>query len=164
MSSPSYPKTFDLPEAPAAVSRRGIRGPSAPVTRALLNPLLLGNRESGSQTTATNTNTNITGSLVVDAAAADNADSRIQSGLSKPNVQALDALDNGPASQGHKTSGLPTSCVNMDETMSVSSMTASYHKAENEDPYSPASGPQTDFEVSCMELWADDKINNLSKE
>jgi hypothetical protein len=187
MSSTSYPKTFSLPQAPAETPRnpqvtnakgkgQGIRGPLASVTKALHNPFLPGNQEdwesiptgdragtesTGSQTTDTNTNT--TAHPIIDAAAANIADNRTQGGLSEPNVHALNAFGSGSASQDGNTSGFPTSYVNVDE-MSVSDMTASYHKAENKEPYSPVGGPQVPFEVSHMGPWAEEKISKLGKE
>ncbi|KAL7798579.1 hypothetical protein V8C37DRAFT_209655 [Trichoderma ceciliae] len=181
MPPSSYPKTFDLPP----VAGRGIRAPSVTVTKALQNPLLSSimqdqhdsdweliptsngpSTETASSKTTTNTN-NIVPPVVDTAVAnnANNADSRTQSGLSKPNIQALHALGSGLASQGHKTTyatAISDICANVDE-MSVSNVDTSYRMSENKFPYSPANTTQADFEVSCMAPWADVKIKELNK-
>lgn len=114
----SYPKSFDLPQAsdasrsPQALNAQNtagsIRDPSKTVMNALENPFLPGSDDwefisyeskAGtetvrSQTTATN----------VDAATVSNTTGLAQSGLSKPNVDALNALGSGLASYGHKAS------------------------------------------------------------
>ncbi|KAL6902592.1 hypothetical protein GGI43DRAFT_344725 [Trichoderma evansii] len=168
----SYPKSFDLPQASNASRSEqtlatqntagSIRDPSKTVMNALENPFLPGSDDwefisyeskagtetVGSQTTATNG----------DAAGVNTTTGLAQSGLSKPNIEAHDALGSGLASYGHKAS-----YANVDDT-STSYMAASCHNGENKHPYSPVSGPNAAFDVSYMESWAEDNINKMNKE
>lgn len=173
----AYPKSVDLPQAsnasgsPQALNTQNmagpIRDPSRTVMNALENPFLpesdwefipyegkAGTATVDSQTSAPS----------VDAAAFNNNTGHAQNSLSKPNVEALDALGSGPASHGHKTRGFSTAHANVDETIN-SNMVASCHKGENKYPYCPVSAPPSAaVDVSYMESWADEKINKMNNE
>ncbi|PTB43042.1 uncharacterized protein TrAFT101_001601 [Trichoderma asperellum] len=154
------------PQTPTQNTAGRIRDPSKTVMNALEDPLLpgsdwefipyegkAGTETIGSQTTATN----------VDAAGINNTTGHAQSGLSKPNIEALNALGGDSASHSHKASRFATAYANVDKT-SNSNMTASCHKPEYKDPYSPVSGPSAAVAVSYMESWAEENINKMNKE
>lgn len=167
-----YPRSVVLPQesngprSPQALTQNmagRVRDPSKTVMNALEDPLLpgsdwefipyegkAGTETIGSQTTATN----------VDAAGVNNTTSL---GLSKPNVEALNALCSDSASHSHKASRFATAYANADET-SNSNMTASCHKPEDKDPYSNDSDPSAAVVVSYMESWAEETINKMNKE
>lgn len=163
----SYPQSFDLPQASNA-SRSpqtpntqkmvgSIRDPSKTVLSALGDPYLPGSgwecipseSKAGSDTIGSQT----TGSIV-DAAAFNNTAAHAQSGLSKTNVDAFNALDSDSVSNAHKTSGFPTSYVNADVT-STADTAALNQQAENNDARDPDSNSCDDF--SHIGSWAKDQ-------
>lgn len=147
----SYPQSFDLsqatnasrsPQAPNTQKTAGpIRDPSKTVLNALHDPFLPGSgwecipceSKAGPETVGSQT----TGSIV-DASAFNNTAGHAQSGLSKTNVDAFNALDSGLVSNAHKASGFPTTYVNVDVT-STADTAVSSQQPENKHPGSPDS-------------------------
>ncbi|KAM0511372.1 hypothetical protein ACHAPE_009960 [Trichoderma viride] len=147
----SYPQSFDLsqatnasrsPQAPnTQKTAEPIRGPSKTLMSALHDPFLLGSgwecisceSKAGPETVGSQT----TGS-VVDAAAFNNTAGHAQSGLSKTNVDAFNAMDGGLVSNAHKASGFPPSYVNGDVT-STADTADPPQQSEDKHPGSPDS-------------------------
>ncbi|KAL7902186.1 hypothetical protein HDV63DRAFT_399292 [Trichoderma sp. SZMC 28014] len=163
----SYPQSFDLPQAsnaprnpqtPSTQKMTGsIRDPSKTVLSALGDPFLPGSgwecipceSKSGPETIGSQT----TGSLV-GAAAFNNTAGHAQSGLSKTNIDAFNALDGDLVTNAHKTSGSPASYVNADVT-STAGTAASNQQPEIKDAGGPDSKCCDAF--SHIGSWAKDQ-------